>query len=176
MPWRRARRKVERPVDVSRSIEESLEEAAEGEEEEDLVELAELDGATIAEAATGEPDPDREPSDLAIKLQNVLDAPHLEPPRRGLDSEATHRLRLPQSAAPARPRSRASTQRPGPISAYRSSSTSPATASTTTCTWCTSSKARPRSWRTSSTSRARTSKEGCSSAAIRVWPPRSPGQ
>ena len=102
MPWRRARRKVERPVDVSRSIEESLEEAAEGEEEEDLVELAELDGARITEAATGEPDPDREPSDLAIKLQNALDAPHREPPRRGLESEAPHRGRLPQSAASVR--------------------------------------------------------------------------
>src|SRR5438876_739804 len=102
MPWRRARRKVERPVDVSRSIEESLEEAAEAEEEEDLVELAELDGARITEAATGQPDPDREPSDLAIKLQNALDAPHREPPRRGLESEAPHRGRLPQSAASVR--------------------------------------------------------------------------
>jgi dihydroorotate dehydrogenase (NAD+) catalytic subunit len=74
MPWRRARKKVERPVDVSRSIEESLEEAAEGEEEEDLFELAELDDATIAEAATGEPDPSREPSDLAIKLRGALES------------------------------------------------------------------------------------------------------
>ena len=72
MPWRRARRKVERPVDVSRSIEESLEEAAEAEEEEDLGELADLDGATIAEAATGEPDPERSPSDLATKLRDAV--------------------------------------------------------------------------------------------------------
>lgn len=90
MPWRRARRKVERPVDVSRSIEESLEEAAEAEEEEDLVELAELDGASIAEAATGEPDPAREPSDLATKLRDALEQ---APARRGS---------APQSAAPAR--------------------------------------------------------------------------
>lgn len=68
MPWRRPRRKVERPIDVTRSIEESLEEAANGEADEDLVELAEIDGATIAEAATGDPDPERTPSDLAMKL------------------------------------------------------------------------------------------------------------
>jgi dihydroorotate dehydrogenase (NAD+) catalytic subunit len=77
MPWRRSRRKVERPIDVSRSIEESLEEAAEGEEEEDLVELAEIDDATIVEAATGEPDPERTPSELAIKLERALESPDL---------------------------------------------------------------------------------------------------
>jgi dihydroorotate dehydrogenase (NAD+) catalytic subunit len=91
MPWRRARRKVERPVDVSRSIEESLEDASEAEEEEDLTELADLDGATIAEAATGEPDPERSPSDLATKLRDALESG--KAPRRG---------RLPQSAASAR--------------------------------------------------------------------------
>src|ERR671923_1847771 len=83
MPWRRARRKVERPVDVSRSIEESLEDASEAEEEEDLTELADLDGATIAEAATGEPDPERSPSDLATKLRDALEAPHPGSARRG---------------------------------------------------------------------------------------------
>src|SRR5207245_11773943 len=106
MQWRRARRKVERPVDVSRSIEESLEEAAEDEEEEDLVELTELDGATITEAATGEPDPEREPSDLAIKLRDALESDatgressRREPPRRGLESEALRRVSVPRSAA-----------------------------------------------------------------------------
>jgi hypothetical protein len=73
MPWRRSRKKVERPVDVSRSIEESLEEAADAEGEEDVDELAELDGASSAEAAAGEPDSDRAPSDLAIKLRSVLE-------------------------------------------------------------------------------------------------------
>src|SRR5919201_2660559 len=96
MPWRRARRKVERPVDVSRSIEESLEEAAEAEEEEDLTELADLDGATIAEAATGEPDPERAPSDLATKLRDALDP--AAAPRRGLAPRGS----VPRSAASVR--------------------------------------------------------------------------
>ena len=73
MPWRRFRKKVERPIDVSKSIEESLEDAADGEADEDLVELAELDDATIAEAATGEPDEDRAPTELGDKLRGVLE-------------------------------------------------------------------------------------------------------
>jgi dihydroorotate dehydrogenase (NAD+) catalytic subunit len=85
MPWRRFRKKVERPIDVSKSIEESLEDAADGEEEEDLTELAELDDATIAEAATGEPDEDRAPTDLGDKLRGVLE-------------EAAERGSLPRSA------------------------------------------------------------------------------
>ncbi|MEK6619516.1 MAG: dihydroorotate dehydrogenase [Chloroflexota bacterium] len=72
MPWRRPRKHVERPIDVGRSVEESLEHAAEGEEEEDLVELADLDGATVVEAATGEPDESRAPSDLAVKLREAV--------------------------------------------------------------------------------------------------------
>ncbi len=72
MPWRRLRKRVERPIDVSRSIEESLEDAAEGEEQEDLTELAELDDASIAEAATGQPDDDRAPTDLGDKLRGAL--------------------------------------------------------------------------------------------------------
>ena len=70
MPWRRPRKKVERPIEVTRSIEESLEDAAQGEEEEDSVDLAELDDATIVEAATGEPE--RGASDLALKLRETL--------------------------------------------------------------------------------------------------------
>src|SRR5205823_14024281 len=80
MPWRRFRKKVERPIDVSKSIEESLEDAADGEADEDLVELAELDDATIAEAATGEPDDDRAPTELGEKLRGALDA---DAPHRG---------------------------------------------------------------------------------------------
>jgi dihydroorotate dehydrogenase (NAD+) catalytic subunit len=72
MPWRRPKRQVERPIDVRRSLEESLEDAAEGEEEEDLVELTDLDGATIAEAATGEPDAERTPTEIADKLRETL--------------------------------------------------------------------------------------------------------
>ena len=73
MPWRRFRKKVERPIDVSKSIEESLEDAADGEADEDLVELAELDDATITEAATGQPDEDRAPTELGDKLRSVLE-------------------------------------------------------------------------------------------------------
>src|SRR5438034_2399565 len=97
MPWRRFRKKVERSIDVSKSIEESLEDAADGEEQEDLTELAELDDATIPEAATGEPDDDRAPSELGDKL------------REALDSDAPHRVGLPRSA----PRGIAMDRRPG---------------------------------------------------------------
>src|SRR5256712_917786 len=97
MPWRRFRKKVERSIDVSKSIEESLEDAADGEEQEDLTELAELDDATITEAGTGEPDDDRAPSELGDKL------------REALDSDAPHRVGLPRSA----PRGIAMDRRPG---------------------------------------------------------------
>src|SRR5438034_4642073 len=97
MPWRRFRKKVERSIDVSKSIEESLEDAADGEEQEDLTELAELDDATIPEAATGEPDEDRTPSELGDKL------------REALDNDAPHRVGLPRSA----PRGIAMDRRPG---------------------------------------------------------------
>lgn len=72
MPWRRPRKQIERPIDVRRSLEESLESAAEGEEEEDLVELVDLDGASIAEAATGDPDAERMPTEIADKLRDSL--------------------------------------------------------------------------------------------------------
>ena len=72
MPWRRTKKHVERPIDVRQSLEESLETAAEGEEEEDLVELVDLDGASIAEAAIGEPDAERAPTEIADKLRETL--------------------------------------------------------------------------------------------------------
>jgi len=72
VPWRRPKKQIERPIDVRRSLEESLEDAAEGEEEEDLVELVDLDGASIAEAAAGEPDAERLPTEIADKLRESL--------------------------------------------------------------------------------------------------------
>ena len=90
MPWRRPRKKDERPINVSRAIEESLEEAAAGDEEDDAVELAALEGASIVEAATGEPDPDaRAPSALAEQLSRVelSDAPSVTPLRAALRAE-----------------------------------------------------------------------------------------
>jgi dihydroorotate dehydrogenase (NAD+) catalytic subunit len=72
VPWRRPRKKVERPVNVSRAIEETLEELSAGDEEDDTVELADIDGASTVEAATGEADPeDRTPSPLAEQLSRV---------------------------------------------------------------------------------------------------------
>ena len=97
MPWRRPKKQVERPIDVRRSLEESLESAAEGEEEEDLVELVDLDGASISEAAVGEPDAERMPTEIADKLRETLAgavltdvraAPRLPPetlPEHGVD-------------------------------------------------------------------------------------------
>ncbi|HEY9325436.1 MAG TPA: dihydroorotate dehydrogenase [Candidatus Limnocylindria bacterium] len=97
MPWRRTRKHVERPIDVRQSLEESLETAAEGEEEEDLVELVDLDGASIAEAATGEVDAERAPTEIADKLRESLagavitevrTVPHAPPetlPEHGVD-------------------------------------------------------------------------------------------
>ena len=72
MPWRRPRKQIERPIDVRRSLEESLETAAEGEEEEDLAELVDLDGASIVEAATGDADDERTPTEIADKLRETL--------------------------------------------------------------------------------------------------------
>ena len=72
MPWRRPRRKVERPVNVSRAIEETLEELSAHEDEDDSVDLADVDGASIVEAATGEADTEaRTPSALAEQLRRV---------------------------------------------------------------------------------------------------------
>src|SRR4029077_543029 len=100
MPWRRLRKKVERPIDVSKSIEESLEDASDGEADEDLVELAELDDASIAEAATGEPDDDRAPTELGDKLRDALDT---DAPQRGVPPRSAPRgIALGRSAGAAR--------------------------------------------------------------------------
>src|SRR5256885_12903118 len=94
MPWRRFRKKVERPIDVSKSIEESLEDAADGEEQEDLVELAELDDANITEAATGEPDEERAPTELGTRLRDALAT---EGQRGGLPRSVPEARREPRS-------------------------------------------------------------------------------
>jgi dihydroorotate dehydrogenase (NAD+) catalytic subunit len=97
VPWRRPKKQVERPIDVRRSLEESLETASEGEEEEDLVELVDLDGASITEAATGDADAERMPTEIADKLRETLAGsvitevravPHAPPetlPEHGID-------------------------------------------------------------------------------------------
>jgi dihydroorotate dehydrogenase (NAD+) catalytic subunit len=83
MPWRRPRKRVERARDVDRSEEQVLEVKAEHEEEDEAVELAALDGASIVEAATGAVDEPRAPSDLAARLGEAvagLDLDAAEPP------------------------------------------------------------------------------------------------
>jgi dihydroorotate dehydrogenase (NAD+) catalytic subunit len=81
MPWRKPRKRVERASDIRRSEEEALEEKAEHAEEDEAVELAALDGASIVEAATGQPEDDRDVGDLASKLGQIdLNALPLQPP------------------------------------------------------------------------------------------------
>lgn len=109
MPWRRPRKRVERPINVSRSVEEQLESAAEGEEEEDAVELADLDGATVVEAATGEPDELRAPSDLALKLSAAVAGAELP-----AISEAPVEARPRRKRARSEPLDRAATAVRGP--------------------------------------------------------------
>ena len=112
MPWRRPRKKVERAVNVSRAIEETLEEISAADEEDESVELADVDGASIVEAATGAPDPDARPaSPLAEQLSRVelSDSAVVEPvrsterPEDGVDLavDAARGLRLKNPVIPA---------------------------------------------------------------------------
>ena len=90
MPWRRPRKSMERPVDVSRALEQSLEDAADGEELDETVELADLDGASVVEASTGEPDVDaRTPTELELKLRGATAAAELDLPVRGAAADAS---------------------------------------------------------------------------------------
>lgn len=77
MPWRRPRTHVDRGREIRRSEEEALEEKAAHAEEDEAVELTELDGASIVEAATGEPEDDRMPGDLAAKLGAAVEGMEL---------------------------------------------------------------------------------------------------
>ncbi len=101
MPWRRPK-KIELRLGAPRSSpEERLELAAEGEEERDSVELASVDGASIVEAATGEPERDLPTPSLAIDAERLAEAQFVTSrpdaiPERGLDLEvdAARGLRL----------------------------------------------------------------------------------
>ena len=74
MPWRRPKKLELRPGSPRSSPEERLELAAEGEEERDSVELASVDGASIVEAATGEPERDERTPSLAIDADRLAEA------------------------------------------------------------------------------------------------------
>jgi|GEM_PF-61426 len=95
MPWRRPRKSVERPINVSRALEQSLEDAAEGEELDDTVELADLDGASVVEASTGEPDVDeRTPTEIETKLRAATnEMESREVPVRSAAADASVALR-----------------------------------------------------------------------------------
>ena len=101
MPWRRPKKLEQRSGSPRISPEERLETAAEGEEERDTVELATLDGATIVEAATGEPEREVETSSLDIDVERLDDARYITSsvdalPEHGVDLEvdAARGLRL----------------------------------------------------------------------------------
>ena len=115
MPWRRPRKSVERPIDVSRALEQSLEDAADGEELDDTVELADVDGASVVEASTGEPDVDeRRPTDLEVKLRAAVVAEESRGmPVRGAATDASAAF---QTASDPAPHSRASSSRGSEVS------------------------------------------------------------
>lgn len=101
MPWRRPRKTEQRQEPPRVSQEERLESVSEGEEERDTVELAAVDGASIVEAATGEPEVDDEAPSISIgaeHLEATLVAPgdRASLPEHGVDLEveAARGLRL----------------------------------------------------------------------------------
>ena len=101
MPWRRPRKTEQRQGLERVSPEERLETAGEGEEERETVELASLDGASIVEAATGEPEREITAPSITIDPERMLDT-HIAPaarhtlPEHGVDLEveAARGLRL----------------------------------------------------------------------------------
>ena len=101
MPWRRPKKVEQRAGSPRSSPEERLELANEGEEERDSVELARLDGASIVEAATGEPERDERGPSIDIDRERLADAQVMttaitDLPERGIDLEveAARGLRL----------------------------------------------------------------------------------
>ncbi len=97
MPWRAPRKRVERPYEVKSSAEERLETASEGEEERDAVELARVDGASIVEAATGEPESTLDAPSITIDAERLADVQIVAPSRR--ESLPEHGVDLEVDAA-----------------------------------------------------------------------------
>jgi len=101
MPWRRPKKLEQRAGSPRISPEERLDSAAEAEEDRDTVELATLDGATIVEAATGEPEHAVDAPSLDIDVERLDDARYITAsanalPEHGVDLEveAARGLRL----------------------------------------------------------------------------------
>ena len=101
MPWRKPKKLEQR--DITRvSPEERLENASEGEEERDTVELATLDGASIVEAATGEPEHEVSAPSIVVDAERFAAVQVVAPteretlPEHGIDLEveAARGLRL----------------------------------------------------------------------------------
>ena len=103
MPWRRPRKRVERGGLVRSSPEERIEEAAEDDEASDAVELAALEGASLDEAALGEPTGTAE-SSLALPLAEALKGVDL--PSETTATPKARRARAPRPEIAARPTSR----------------------------------------------------------------------
>ena len=92
MPWRRPRKTTERFSSQRESPEERLDRAADEEDERDSVELVALDGASLVEAATGEPERDVVAPSLAIDADRVAEASYVTSradarPEHGIDLE-----------------------------------------------------------------------------------------
>lgn len=101
MPWRRPRKATERFSTQRESPEERLDRASDEEDERDAVELASLDGASLVEAATGEPDEPVATPSITIDADRVSEASYVTSrvetrPERGVDLEveAARGLRL----------------------------------------------------------------------------------
>ncbi len=96
MPWRRPRRNTERFSTQRESPEERLDRASEEEAEGDVVELAEIDGASIVEAATGEPDEDTKAPSITIDVDRVTEASYVS---SRAETRAEHGVDLEVDAA-----------------------------------------------------------------------------
>jgi dihydroorotate dehydrogenase (NAD+) catalytic subunit len=101
MPWRRPRKTAERFSTQRESPEERLDRSSDEEDERDAVELAALDGASLVEAATGEPDESMTTPSISIDADRVTEASYVTSrvetlPERGVDLEveAARGLRL----------------------------------------------------------------------------------
>ena len=96
MPWRKPKKLEQR--DITRvSPEERLENASEGEEERDTVELATLDGASIVEAATGEPEHEVSAPSIVVDAERFAAVQVVAPTER--ETLAEHGIDLEVEAA-----------------------------------------------------------------------------
>ncbi len=96
MPWRKPRTRVERGGRIRRAPEEAIEAAFEDEELADTVELAELEGASLADVGRGEPEA-QPTTALSERLTEVLAG--VELPEETVASPKPKRKRVPAAAS-----------------------------------------------------------------------------